>query len=253
MSNWKLVNKTFLYDGSFDGFLSLVFDCYVKKTLPQKITKQKDYLPNFLEETIFIPSDGEKSDRVFRGIEKQIGYLTLENAYQAFLCEEKDKEINLLKYLCHGFEMGPKINTMLTISYVYQVMAMKKKSFGECHRLKGLLRFQEIKENLFYACIHPDHNILEPLGQHFMNRLPNQNFIIEDKNRNKLFLYNTKEYQIEENINFKIPKLSEQEKYYQTLWKTFFNTISISERKNRRCQMQFMPKKYWKDLIEKPE
>ena len=30
----------------------------------------------------------------------------------------------------------------------------------------------------------------------------------------------------------------------------FFKTISIKERKNPRCQMQFMPKKYWKNLLE---
>ena len=42
-------------------------------------------------------------------------------------------------------------------------------------------------------------------------------------------------------------------KWYQELWKMFFKKISIKERKNPRCQMQFMPKKYWKDLIEEPD
>ena len=29
-----------------------------------------------------------------------------------------------------------------------------------------------------------------------------------------------------------------------------FKTIGIESRKNRRCQMNFMPKKYWKYIIE---
>ena len=37
MSNWKLINKTFIYDGGFEGLLTIVFDAYVNKTLPQKI------------------------------------------------------------------------------------------------------------------------------------------------------------------------------------------------------------------------
>ena len=37
MSNWKLINKTYLYDGTFYGFLKIVFKCYTEKTLPQKI------------------------------------------------------------------------------------------------------------------------------------------------------------------------------------------------------------------------
>ena len=141
---------------------------------------------------------------------------------------------------------------MLTISYVFQVICMKRRSFGECHRLKGLLRFQEIGKNLCYASIHPDNNILEPLGQHFINRLPSMNFIIHDKNRNLCFVYDTTKYKIINGSNIKIPAISEDEKFYQDLWKIFFKTISIKERTNPRCQMQFMPKKYWKDLIEEP-
>ena len=49
------------------------------------------------------------------------------------------------------------------------------------------------------------------------------------------------------------PHITENEKHFQSLWKTFFTTIAISERTNKRCQMQYMPKKYWQDLIEMQE
>ena len=100
--------------------------------------------------------------------------------------------------------------------------------------------------------IHPDNNIIEPLGHHFIKRLPTQNFIIHDKNRNICFLYNTPEYKIIDSSNLTIPDITEEEQKYQELWKLFFKTIAIQERKNARCQMQFMPKKYWQDLIEMP-
>ena len=40
------------------------------------------------------------------------------------------------------------------------------------------------------------------------------------------------------------------EKEIQELWKTFYKTVAIKERKNERCRMNFMPKKYWKYIIE---
>ena len=250
MSNWKLINKTFLYDGTFDGLLTIVFDSYINKTLPQKIFSQDDYVPNFLDKTLFIESNYEKSQRVFNGIEKNIGYDALYNSYNAFLSNEKEKEIYILKYLCNGFDIGPKINNMLTVSYVFKVISMRRRALAECHKLKGLLRFQEVSNNLCYASIHPDNNILEPLGHHFINRLPTLNFIIHDQNRNLCFLYNQKEYKIISGEGLSIPYISENEKIYQDLWKMFFKTIAIKERTNPRCQMQYMPKKYWKDLIE---
>lgn len=252
MSNWKLINKIYLYDGTFDGLLTIVFDCYSTKTLPQNIENEKNYNNNFLDNTVFIPSNYEKSERVFKGIEKNICYDALYNSYYTFLSNEKNKEINILKYLCDGFDIGPKINTMLTTSYVYKVVSTKKKVYGECHRFKGLLRFIDVGNNLFYSSIHPDNNIIEILGHHFINRLPSQNFIIHDKNRNIGFLYNGKDYKIEEMPRFILPNLSDNERLYQELWKSFFKSVTINERTNRRCQMQFMPKKYWQDLIENP-
>ena len=252
MSNWKLVNKIYLYDGTFYGLLTIVFDSYSNKTLPQKIYTQNTYIPNFLDKTIKIETNFEKSQRVFNGIEKNIGYDALYNSYYAFLSNEKDKEIYILKYLCDGFHVGPKINTNLTTSYVFKVINMRKRALSECHKLKGLLRFQEIGENLCYSSIHPDNNIIEPLGHHFIKRLPSMNFVIHDKNRDICFVYNSKEYKIINSKNIKVPEISENEKAYQELWKMFFKTISIKERTNSRCQMQFMPKKYWQDLIEEP-
>ena len=41
MSNWKLINTTYLYDGTFDGLLTIVFDSYSNKTLPQKIVPEE--------------------------------------------------------------------------------------------------------------------------------------------------------------------------------------------------------------------
>lgn len=252
MLNWKLINKVYLYDGTFDGLLSIVFEAYTTRTLPQKIVSQNNYTYNFLDKTLFIETDYEKSQRIFNGIAKNVSHNTLSNAYYAFLSNDISKEINILKYLCDAFNTGPEINNKITISYVFKVINLCKKSLAECHKLKGLLRFQEIGDNLCYASIHPDNNILEPLGHHFINRFSSMSFIIHDQNRDICFVYNNGNYKIIDSYNIKLPKLSEDEIAYQELWKLFFNTIAIRERTNRRCQMNYMPKKYWQDLIEIP-
>lgn len=256
MSNWKSINQVFLYDGTFEGLLTIVFDCYISQELPLKIIPETDYLPNILDELFIVPTDYEKSSRVFSGISKNISDETLYNAYYAFLSANcngicHNKEIEILKYLLGGFIIGPKINTMLSIDCVLNVMKLRKNVLGEAHRLKGLVRLQEIGNNLFYSSIHPENNIIENVGKFLIRRFPTQNLILHDKNRGIAFLYNTKDYtMIDVPDNMIQPSITNNEKYFQSLWKTFFKTIPIKERTNKRLQMQYMPQKYWQDLVE---
>lgn len=256
MLNWKLINEVYLYDGTFEGLLTIVFDCYLSKKIPSKIVPEYEYIPNMLDEAKIIQTDYTKSDRIFKGISKNICGDALYNAYYAFLCSNHshicdNKEIDILKFLLHGFAIGPKIMTMLSVDYVLHVMKLRKNMLAEAHKLKGLVRLQEIGNNLFYASIHPENNVIENLGHFFIRRFPTQSLILHDKNREIALLYNTNEYTIMDvSNNILHPTITENEKQFQGLWKIFFKTIAIKERTNSRCQMQFMPKKYWKDLVE---
>ena len=274
MYNWKLLNTIYLYDGTFDWLFTIAFDCYVSKQIPSNIVFEKHYLGNFLDTAIYIKTDKEKALRIWNGLYSNVSFDALYNCYYAFLSCQKSKEINILKYILNAFIVGPKITSMLSIDYVLEVMKLRKNVLHESHKLKGLVRLSEVGNNLFYAPIHPDNNVIELLGHFLIKRFPTQNLILHDKNRNLMFLYNANkniqnhvhsnsynstktntqtlnEYEIiEVPSNIKIPKFSKEEKQFQDLWKTFFNTIAIKERTNSKLQMQYMPKKYWQDLTE---
>lgn len=255
MFNFKVLeNQVYLYDGSFNGLLSVVFDCYLSKTIPANVLPKEDYLPNLLETSYFISTNEQKANRIWHGIYTNISYTALYDCYYAFLSCQKGKELAILKYLLHGFLIGSSICNRLAIDYVLEVTKLRKNVLGEAHRLKGLVRLSEVENNLWYAPIHPDNNVIEQVGHFLMERFPTQNLILHDKNRNLAFLYSTQnknDYEIlEVPANFKVSKFSKEEMQFQKLWKTFFDTISIKERTNPRLQMQFMPKKYWKDLTE---
>lgn len=252
MFNWKLIDVAYIYDGSFDGLLTIVFGCYVSKTIPSRIITSEFEIDLFCK-YISIKTDEQKATRIYNGIAKNISYHALATAYNVFLSNIQNKEIDIVKYLLLGFKIGNKIDHLLTNDIVLNMEKTKKRVFGEYHRLCGLVRFIKLQNGMFYAKIHPDNNVLELLGHHFISRLPNENFIIHDKKRNIALLYNTKEYLITEASNIKITSLSEEELYYQNLWNCFYHTIGIKERKNSRLRMQFMPKKYWQDLIENVE
>lgn len=247
MSNWKSINTIYLYDGSFNGLLTVVLECLQKKVIPFDIVSN-DYETNLFHDYLPIATNHNQAKKVYDAILQNISQSTLYFVHRAFLANDSKKDLCILKYLLLGFKLGAKVEHLLTDANVSYVQLLSKKVLGESHRFFGLLRFMDLGNNLFYSKIHPEHNILEILGNHFMNRFPNQNFIIHDKNRNLALLYNTKTYTIIEAKDIPI-KLSKEEKYYQNLWKTFYHTIAIAERYNPKLQMQCMPKKYWQDLI----
>lgn len=141
MFNWNVINKTYIYDGTFEGLLSMVFDCYIKKVIPLRIVSKSNLEINFLDDIEEISKDEIKAKRIFNGIVKNISYDTLYNSYYAFLSDGKEKELNILKYILNGFVIGPKINTMLSIDFVFAVCSMRKRMLGEAHRFKRFTSF----------------------------------------------------------------------------------------------------------------
>lgn len=122
----------------------------------------------------------------------------------------------------------------------------------ECHKMKGFLRFKELENKVLYAEMEPTNDILFLVSCHFSKRLKNEYWIIKDNKRRILSIYDKSNFLIvsEDEFCLSTTKLSNDEKNIQSLWKMFYKTIGIAERKNDRCRRNFMPKKYWKYIIE---
>jgi len=250
MSNWKLIDKTFIYDNTFEGFLTIVFNVFETKLKPVKIVSRDNFTETLIDNIEVVQTDLEKSERVFIGILEKISDKTLYTLYTAFLSYNQDKELNILEYIILGFHYGPEIENMLHIDSVLFIQKLVKQVGYEVQRFRGFVRFSKINSDLFYSKISPDNNILEQVGNFFKNRLSNQNFIIHDEKRNIAFLYNTKSYTIVNAKDLQISNFSNEETLYKELWKSFVKTIAIKERKNPRQQLSFMPRRYWKNMFE---
>ncbi len=255
MINWKILNnEVYLYDGTFNGLLSIAFYCYVNRSIPYKIATEANYMSNLLESIKFMPTNEVNSERIFNGMYRVAGREAVYDCYNAFLSGNINKEMPILKYILNSFEIDSNICNMLSIDYVLEVVKLRKNVLMEAHKFDGLVRLQEIGNNIWYASVHPDNNIIEKVGQFLKRRFPMQNIILHDKNRNLAFMYSVlkpNSYEIiEVPTNIQFSAFSEDEVRFQSLWKTFFKSVAIKERTNSKLQMHFMPKKYWQDLIE---
>jgi len=238
----------YIYDGSFDGFLSVIYACYYNE-IPECIDRESSYNLNMLYEDLVIETDLIKSSRVYKAILGKISEDALIYVYQAFLSETHGIELKIFKYIQLGFKLGSKVNDLLTDESVNEVQKYSRKVGFEAQRFLGLVRFQEFK-GILYAAIEPTYNIVELIGNHFKARLTNEKWVVHDVKRKIGIVYENNEWILRDLKFEKLESHEKEELFYQNLWKAFHKSISIKERINERLQMQHMPKKYWNNLIE---
>lgn len=242
----------YIYDGSFDGFLTCVYNHYYENKAAN-ITVEENYADNFLETSIKIATDSVKAEKVYSAIEEKISVFDLKKIYRVFMSSEEKKEMYLLEYIVLGFSIGNKISMFHSNDTVKRIESINHKINREIERMLGLVRFKELKSGIFYGKIETDHDILEFIAEHFAKRLNDETFIIHDKKRNKAVVCQNEKWYITSMIiedSDKNLEVIDKEKETQNLWKEYFKRISIEERKNLRCQKNMMPSRYWLNLTE---
>ena len=239
-------NLIYLYDGTFLNLISLINNLLKFKIKPLNICDENKYISSLLEEPVRLELEQVKISNM------KISSNILKTIYYVFLSEEENKELIIYYFWLNSLKYQNKIFYMRNLKCVSSALKISKYVNNENHKLKGFLRFREINNHILYAEISPTNNVLELLSKHFAKRLKNEYWIIYDIGRNRYSIYDKKRYYIvsKDNINLDNIKLDKEEKDIENLWLTFFETIGIEERKNKRCQMNFMPKKYWKYIIE---
>lgn len=242
----------YLYDGSWEGFLTCVYYHYYEGKAAD-ICAESKYQISMLRQAKTVIAQEEKARRVSTAIERKISPYSLARAYAAFLTDEPHKERFILDYIVLGFRTGGQLDDLRGKDEVFQVQKMAKQISREVERFCGLLRFSVLKDDgreILYGKIHPRHDILELLGDHFSDRFRFDPFVIYDGRRGKaLFGWNGnwEAVPFEEN---QLPAFSQEERDYRRLWQRYFHVIAIKERENPRCQKNFMPARYWNDLTE---
>ncbi|WP_337528161.1 TIGR03915 family putative DNA repair protein [Zhenhengia sp.] len=243
--------KNYLYDGSFEGFLTAIFYAYQDKE-SSLITREINYIPHLLYEPIKVNVEQDKFKRVYTSIQTKLSTAILSTVYYLYLSELKGFENLCLDYLKLCYRYGESINLAKNNDTIIQVDSFRRRVTLEVHRFNGFVRFKEISPKYFYAQIEPDHNILPLLSEHFIKRFSDQYFIIHDLKRKTALVYNQEEVYLQQLSLQQSNALASNNIIdpFQDLFKSYYDSTTIKERKNPKLQRSFVPKRYWKHLAE---
>ncbi|PZX53137.1 putative DNA metabolism protein [Algoriphagus ratkowskyi] len=257
----KLQDSILVYDGSFDGFLTCVFEVYELKLKQVFI-----YREGLAQESLFgsskeVITDPIKADRVWKGISKKTSATGKTRIYYAFLSEKAEVENLLLRYIQYALRSEIQIDSDFANEDVLKVTQIAKSVGREKHRMEAFVRFRLTKDEFYFATIEPDFNVLPLISKHFKRRYADQKWIIYDLKRHYGIFYDLEKVDI---IHLTLPEnfnatqsssefFADEELEFQTLWQDYFKSTNIPSRKNMKLHIQHVPKRYWKYLSEKIE
>lgn len=248
-----------LYDGTFEGMLTAVFELYERRLTHVRMIKGEYYTSALFDDVIKIDTNENKAARVLKGLKQKLSTTGIQRLYIAHMAELDGDDDNILGYIRYAFDANQNIEEDYGNKYVLRVSEIAQMMRRERHRMEAFVRFQKLKDDTFYAGIQPDFNVLPMLIKHFRNRYADQKWIIYDLKRGYGLYYDLHDTQFT-SLDFStitkgpgnvIAAYCEDEGIYQHLWKNYFTSVNIPARKNTKLHLRHIPKRYWKHLTEK--
>lgn len=239
----------YMYDGTFEGLMTAVFEAYAHRPMPDTIQNRccQQTLGAVYED---IMTDDAKADRVIAGIRRKIGQEDYDKIWTAFLSDDPEKEDAIYQYIRLGIAIGYKIHSRLADDRVLKLTKISRLVGKEAGALIQFIRFSQMEGNIYYGEITPQYPILPMIMPHFAERYHIQPFIIHDKTHHQAGIFDTRQWIIADTDGVQLPEYAPEEAAYRALWKKFYDTIAIKERINPNLRRGHMPKKYWKNMVE---
>lgn len=242
-------NIAAVFDGSYEGLLTVIHAHYYDKLNPVQLVPEDRYQQTLDTEYLYIATDYAKADQVILGIRKKFAPESEQHLFSAFLSEEAPY-MELYRYALLAFKMGRSVDAYEQLDYVLKVHKLSRYVSHEAHLLTGFCRFVETDTGILYADISPVNHVITLLAEHFKDRLMNQSWLIHDVKRGIAAAYDGRDYAIES-----VPKNAQvvwgaEEEKFQALWRTFFDTIGVKERHNKKCQQNHLPLRFRSHMTE---
>lgn len=250
----------FVFDKTFEGLLTAVFDAYDRKLFPDVLLSEGELLPLFYEQKIQVITEQRKSERVWTGLKKKLSPAGLSVITTAWLSELPGIESLLFTYMRKAFDAPFSIELNFGDADILTVTQIAKKVSRERHRVIEFLRFQKASDGTYFGALEPLYNVLPIAIAHFQDRFADQKWLVYDLKREYGYYYDLNKV-TEVRFGNRDGHLSDgkldealmdqEELLFQKLWQTYFKSIAIKERINPKLHRQNLPVRFWKYLIEK--
>jgi len=200
---------------------------------------------SLFEEYVHVDAVEEKALKVAESIQQKISYGVYRELAYCAMAYEEDVLDNIYRVLLLGFHFGAEVLGMVQYADIMRNREIKTRLSKEVCRFKEVVRFHEVRQELYVAHIEPKSRLLQTLGPSFEDRMPSENWMIIDDTHREAVVHAKNDHfyyrKLEEEEFQSLLRTEQENDEYTDLWKVFFDAIAIKERKNLRCQNNLLP------------
>lgn len=179
-------------EDSLEGMLTAIYNTYEDKQKPEDtcISLTDEWM--LFAEYVPVPTDDAKAQKVMNALFQKFGRNDYYQLCLALSAADPQKAQAVYQTIAEGLAKKCPPNHLfdnLTNQYIHAAFSLARGALREYDHLKGFLRFEELEQGILYAEMNPTNHLLPFLMEHFVDRLPMENFMIYDKGRKCLAVH----------------------------------------------------------------
>ncbi len=236
-------------EDSIEGIFSAVYAAWELKYGHQNTSIQVVGFPDnnieLFTTYITLQPDVIKAQKVINTIRRTCSDAVYEWLFRAACADAPDKGDAIYRYIQVALRMGKSVSNHLSDPAVMRVMELSRAVGNAEHHYLGFLRFIEIPGKILLARFAPKPRLTELIIPHFVERFPEERFVIWDTIRNVAGIHIPGQNYIMLNLTESqvaiLKEYTEDNLQAEDMWRAFVESISIKDRENKKLQQNNIP------------
>ncbi|MDR0948014.1 MAG: TIGR03915 family putative DNA repair protein [Lachnospiraceae bacterium] len=248
-------------EDSLESIFTAIYNVYEDKNDPQDVYLDLSGQPRLFAVYIPVLIQTDKVKKVMRSLKRDFGEEDTMRLCYALTSPAEDKAQAVFQTISLGIAnrrgrtSQGHLFDQLANHWVNRAFVLYRAASCEQHQLTSFVRFSEVENRILLSKIAPKNNILAFLMPHFSDRLPAENFMIYDTNRDFFGIHPAGgDWYFVLGSDIVVEKatftLSAKEHTYRSLFRSFCESIAIKERINKNLQRTHLPLRYREYMVE---
>lgn len=244
-------------EDTLESIFTAIYQAYEEKRDHRETLLCLTEDPILFAEDIVVRADEEKTRKVMNTLVRRFGSEDSLHLTMALASGDEEKAQAVYRTVVEGLSRRCRPGHLfdnLANDHIHRAFALARGVSTEAGHQKQFLRFQELDNGVLYSRIGPKNDVMVFIMPHFADRLPIENFMIYDENRNLFGIHpRGKPWYLLRGEEADTPaqlRYSEAEMQYQELFRQFCHTIAIEERRNRKLQQGMLPLRFREYMVE---